>query len=66
MEHTVHKMGEEDILSMNEIIVVEVFDGEHNLTSGMSFVWMQSMGLPTYCLAETIREKANIHVVVTE
>ena len=38
MEHTVHKMGEEDILSMNEIIVVEVFDGEHNLTSGMSFV----------------------------
>ena len=26
------------ILSMNEVIVVEVFDGQYNLTSGMSFV----------------------------
>ena len=36
MEHTVHERG--DILSMNEVIVVEVFDGQYNLTSGMSFV----------------------------
>ena len=34
-------------------------------TSGISLVWIQSMGLPTYCLAETMREKANMQVVVT-
>ena len=37
MEHTVHERGK-GILSMNEVIVVEVFDGQYNLTSGMSFV----------------------------
>ena len=35
------------------------------LTSGMSLVCIQSMGLPTYCLAETMSEKANMQVVVT-
>ena len=37
MEHKVHERGG-GILSMNEVIVVEVFDGQYNLTSGMSFV----------------------------
>ena len=30
MEHTVHKRGEGDIFSMNDVIVVEVFDGQYN------------------------------------
>lgn len=34
------------------------------LTSGMSLVWMQSMGLPTYCEADTTIEKASMQVVV--
>ena len=34
-------------------------------TSGISFVWMQSIGLPTYCEAEMMMEKANMQVVVS-
>ena len=30
IEHTVHKRGEGDIFSMNDVIVVEVFDGQYN------------------------------------
>ena len=34
------------------------------LTSGMSLVWTQSMGLPTYCLAVTRRLKARQAITV--
>ena len=34
------------------------------LTSGMSLVWIQSMGLPTYWEADTTMEKASMQVVV--
>ena len=33
-------------------------------SSGISFVWMQSMGLPTYCRVVTMREKARRIITV--
>ena len=48
-------------MCMNAWFLLALMTG---LTSGMSLVWMQSMGLPTYCEADTMMEKASMHVVV--